>query len=241
MKAIFTGLILTILTMFSGFSQELTIKYGEQVVNNDSIYLSGNKLTELLEFQLSITNNRDVAVSLKTRKTEIFTVDGTEVSFCWGECYTPAVFVSPMVITIQPGATDTKSFIGDCRPFGAEGTSIVKFSFFQPSEPAWEVGVTIFFQIGVSGINPSGLNPLMITASPNPADHFIRVSWPEDAGTGGGVTLMNLQGQTLITQIAVPGSKENVLSVASLPAGMYFISVIDDKGRRFSKKVCISR
>lgn len=240
MKAIFTGLILIIAGTVSGFSQELTVKYGEQIVNNDSLYLSGTPATELMEFKLSVTNNRNVAVSLKIRKTEIFIVEGTEASFCWGECYTPAVSVSPMAITIQPGATDTKSFIGDYRPFGMEGTSIVRFSFFQDSDPAIEKSVTVFFQIGGSGIDPLTLSPA-ITVWPNPASSVIHVSFPENAGNGGTMALLNLQGQCVKTSAIAPGSKETVLNTDELPAGLYLIRVADDRGLRYSGKVYISR
>ena len=240
MKAIFTGLILTILGVVSGISQELTVKHGEQIVNNDTIYLTGTLSTELIEVGLSVTNNRNVAVSLKIRKTEVFIVDGTEASFCWGECYTPAVMVSPMAIAIQPGATDTKSFLGDYRPFGIGGTSIVRFSFFDASDPSRETSVTVFFQVGGSGIEPATRNPLTITAYPNPANQFIRIGFSEDYGNCWMATLMNLEGQSMKSMTVAPGTRETVLRLDEYPAGLYLIRLTDDQGHRYNKKICIT-
>ena len=129
MKYIAIGFLVFVLNGLAGITQELVLKSGDLVVNNDTIYLTGTKSTELLEVRLSVTNNTESAVSLKLKKTEIFVIEGAETSFCWGECYTPAVFISPMIITIQPRGSDLNSFSGDYRPFGMEGTSMVRYTF----------------------------------------------------------------------------------------------------------------
>ena len=175
MKYIAIGFLVFVLNGLAGITQELVLKSGDLVVNNDTIYLTGTKSTELLEVRLSVTNNTESAVSLKLKNTEIFIVEGTETSFCWGECYTPAVFISPMIITIQPRGSDLNSFSGDYRPFGMEGTSIVRYTFFDPANTTFQQSVTVFYQIGGSGTNPTGISGQEVLIYPNPADQFIRI------------------------------------------------------------------
>ena len=240
MKYIAIGFVVVVLNGLAGFSQELILKSGDLVVNNDTIYLSGTKSTELLEVRLSVTNHSETAISLKLRKTEILMVEGAETSFCWGECYTPAVFISPMIITIQPGGCDLNSFVGDYRPFGMEGTSIVRYTFFDHANTTFQQSVTVFYQIGGSGTNPTGLSGQGVSVYPNPADQFIRISLSGRGPDSKTATLVNIQGKELISENITPGCQEIIWPVSGLPAGFYFLRILGGKGNQSTHKICIS-
>jgi len=223
-----------------GFSQDLTIKYGDLDVTNDSVYLQGPKSTELMEVRLSVTNNRSTSVSLKLRKTEIRVVEGAETSFCWGECYTPFVTVSPMIITILPGGTDRNSFIGEYRPFEMEGTSVVKYTFFNPADTTYQQSVTVFYQIGGSGINLSKPFSQVVRVYPNPASGFVRITL-EGIITGSCVaTLTDMQGRVVLAG-EIPASKREITwPVAELPDGNYLIRIANQQGAQSVHKILVS-
>ena len=239
MKYIAIGFLVFVLNGLAGITQELVLKSGDLVVNNDTIYLTGTKSTELLEVRLSVTNNTESAVSLKLKKTEIFIVEGTETSFCWGECYTPAVFISPMIITIQPRGSDLNSFIGDYRPFGLEGTSIVRYTFFDPANTTFQQSVTVFYQIGGSGTNPTGFSGQAVRVYPNPADQLIRISLSGEGSDSKTATLVNVQGKKLISENITAGRQDIIWPVSGLPSGFYFLRILDEKGSRSTYKICI--
>lgn len=240
MRYFLMGVLFFAVHSMTGFSQDLILKYGEVVVNNDSIYLTGDKATELMEIRLSVTNNRATAVSLKLRKTEIQLMEGAESSFCWGECYTPFVCVSPMAITIQPMGCDRNSFVGDYRPFGVEGTSIVRYTFFDPSDTTFQQSTTVFYQIGGSGMNQNSGFEEMVKVYPNPASDFLRISIPVAMQSDCAATLLNIQGQMVINEFVAAGRQEVSLNIAELPAGLYFLTLSDRKGARAAFKVSIS-
>jgi hypothetical protein len=232
-------LVLAGFCSLTGFSQDLILKYGDTVVNSDSVYLSGPLSTELMEIKISVTNNRESAVSLKLRKTEIQLVEGAEASFCWGECYTPFVMVSPMAITIQAKGCDLNSFVGDYRPFGMEGTSIIKYTFFDPADTTYQQSVTVFFQIGGSGIDLPGSGIASVSVYPNPANDYVRVNLSEACDTDRTVMLFNGVGQALQTAMIQAGRKEISIPVADFPEGLYFIGIGDEKGSRTTLKIYI--
>lgn len=223
-----------------GFGQDLVLRQGEMVVNNDSIFRNGTKSTELIEVGIFVTNNRASAVSLKVRKIEIQPVDGAECSFCWGECYTPAVSVSPMSITIQPGATDRTSFVADYRPFGMEGTCIVRYTFFDPADTTYQQSVTFFFQIGVSGTDPVMAGPA-VKVFPNPADQFIRMTFSAKERDEQAVILVNALGQEVASAVIPASASEFTLPANALPEGFYFLRISERGGKPAVYKVMIRR
>jgi hypothetical protein len=239
MRYFTVGLFFSVISSFSGFAQDLILKHNDVVVNNDSIYLSGTQSTELIEIKLSVTNNRSTAVSIKLKKTEIQLMEGTECSFCWGECYTPAVFVSPMAITIQPGATDRNSFVGDYRPFGIEGTTIVKYTFFSPADTSWQQSVTVFFQIGGSGVDSRDILRPVIAVFPNPANRMIQIRFDDGQPVSRTVTLVDMQGRPVLSATLAAGCNTVDWPVEKLPSGIYFLQTRDENGYRSARKISI--
>lgn len=241
MRHIATFLFFVSSLCVTGLSQDLVLKSGDVSVNGDSVYLSGTKSTELIETKISVTNNRTTAVTLKIRKVEIQVVEGAECSFCWGECYTPAVMISPMAISIQPGSTDRNSFVADYRPFETEGTSIVRYTFYNPSDTTYQQSLTIFYQIGTSGIE-NGIPDNSVTVFPNPAIDIIRVRFSGSGGQAGMLQLSDVSGKLLLSKSVAAGTREISLPVAGLPGGTYFLQGRSDKNEIIcNRKVLISR
>ncbi len=240
MKISIVGFILMMVLITGGYSQDLVLKYSDTVVNNDTIYLTGTKSTPLIELRISVTNNRTAAVSLKLRKTEINVIEGAECSFCWGECYIPSVMVSLMQIAIAPGSTDVNSFVAEYRPFEMEGTSIVRYTFFDPSDFSLQHSFTVFYQIGGSGVPAEKLANELITVGPNPANQSIRIFLPSEMSGPHKASLINISGQLVAEKKLAEGQHEITWPVAGIPAGFYFLTMKDEKRVVSTHKICIS-
>jgi hypothetical protein len=239
MKQLYS-LLITFLACFSfGYSQDIVLTSGDVAVSGDSVYLSAASGTDLMEFKVAVTNNRTAPVSLKVRKTEVQLVDGAEVSFCWGECYTPFVTESPMAITIPAGATDRNSFVGEYRPFGAEGTSIVRYTFFDSSDTTLSESVTVFFQMGGSGTNPGFLSERSFRVYPNPADREVRILFTGSTHDFRLARLINLAGQTCLEQPVPESVTEMKLNLERIPEGSYFLRLTGPKQIPETRKIVI--
>ncbi len=223
------------------FSQVLTLKSGERVVNNDTVRLYGTLSTELIEARLSVTNNRTTPVSLKIRKSEILLAEGAECSFCWGECYIPSVSLSPRAITIEPGSTDASSFIGEYRPYETEGTSVVKFTFFDPADTTFQQDVTVMFVIGASGLNDTGISQEPFRISQDIGGNFIRIEFLTDGQPGRSVSLLAPDGRQLVMRRIPAGTQTAELPVEDLPAGLYVIRIQEGSRAPVAKRVVIMR
>lgn len=241
MKRLFLFFGLTMLGLMGVQGQNLVLSYGDVIVTNDTVRITGPVSTEYYEVKIAVTNNMDNAVSLKVRKTEISGPANAENSFCWGECYTPAVTLSPSTITVASKGTDRNSFIADYRPNGEAGNSMVKYTFFNPADTTIQASVVIVWQIGSSGTgNLEEVKPL-IRAYPNPADQFITITLSGHSTGRCNAVLVNMQGQTVLTKTTPIGTRQFTWSTGNLSAGLYFLKVNDDGGHLSVQKVWIKR
>gem|GEM_PF-1234434 len=219
--------------------QNLVLSYGDKDVTGDTVRISGPVSTEYYEVKIAVTNNMDIAVALKVKKTEIQCPSNGENSFCWGECYTPAVTLSPSTITVASKGTDRNSFIADYRPNGDAGNSIVRYTFFNPTDTTLQASVIIIWQIGSSGTGSFEEVKPLIRAYPNPADQFITITLSGHTAGRSNATLVNMQGQTVLTKASPTGTRQFTWNTGNLSAGIYFLKVSDDGGHMSVQKIWI--
>jgi hypothetical protein len=103
-------------------------------------------------------------------------------------------------------------------PYEGEAQTVAAFKFF---------GLKNFFQTGVA---PKPAVEVAISVYPNPAVADIIV---KSAKTITSLGLYNLQGQKLLQ--LYPESLETSVSVASYPAGLYILQVVDESGITIKK------
>lgn len=219
--------------VFIGFlsagAQDLTLKYGDADVTNDTVRVTGLVTTDLFEVKIAVTNNRETAVNLKVKKTEITSPSQGENSFCWGECYTPAVSVSPMAIRILAGATDRNSFVADYRPNQEAGNSLVRYTFFDVSDTTIQARVFISWAIGTSAREDIQANRLILKVYPNPSDQFIAFSLVGAKHDQYTAELINVQGQVIKQEELSAGTIQVRWTASSMPPGIYFLRVRNDR------------
>ena len=175
-----TVLFLCVSVIFgsSVFSQSLSLKYGDDEVTNDSVYIPGEPTDDLMEWHLKVKNLSDKEIEVKVRKNEIFLVDGSVNTFCWGSCFMPNVYTSPTPVKIAANSTDFNAFAGDYEPYGMEGTSIISYTFYNVQDEADSVMVTAFYQAGTSGIRDIEDAKENIRIYPNPVKDRLNIEFP---------------------------------------------------------------
>jgi hypothetical protein len=158
-------------------AQSISLKYYEEVVDNDTVYISGDPDDDLMEWHLQVKNLTDKDIDVKVRKNEISLIENTVNTFCWGSCFMPSVYVSPSPITIRAGSTDYNSFAGDYEPSGMAGTSVITYTFFNMSDEKDSVMVTAFYQAGTSGKEDMLIDEPEVSVYPNPAGEYLNIEF----------------------------------------------------------------
>ena len=86
-----------------------------------------------------------------------------------------------------------------------------------------------------SGVNEKPDVENSIRIFPNPANNTLTISLNRETIKHAKAFIINLQGQTLLQSELV--GKENSLDISNLPAGVYFVKVVDENGVWIEKVV----
>ncbi len=236
-------LIFWVLLMISstGFAQSLSLKFGDEVVSNDSVFYSGTVTDDLLELHIKVKNLTDKDIEVKVRKTEISLVENSVNTFCWGSCFMPHVYTSPAPITIRANGTDFNSFAGDYEPSGMEGTSIISYTFFNVQNEEDSVMVTAFYQVGTSGIADFNYNSSLVKVFPNPIVDMLNIQFQSEIETPYSIRLLGLNGQVLKEFVAESRAREHSFSMANLSSAYAILEITNTKGLNIRKKVFFSK
>jgi len=221
-------------------AQSLSLKHAGIAVSNDSVYLSGYPEDNLVSVKLAVTNQSELTLDVKVRKTVITNVTGSTNTYCWaGVCFIPSVSDSPVSVSIAPGRTDSTSFVGDYQSNGNAGTAAIRYTFYNVANPSDQVSVTVFYNISSSSTDPNRITKPWFRAYPNPADRQMSVLVSDRArGTLTG-KLINIQGQVLLQEKAPADRRNWNWNTAALPEGIYFLDVSDEGGWRTVQKIWI--
>ena len=122
-----------------------------QDVSNTTISIFGTPDDGILVAHFSVYNNSNETINVKVSKTEV-DVDGhSENYFCWGNCFAPSVFDSPIPIEIGAGEMNTEDFHGDYNSNASIGESIILYTFYNEANPDDKTTVTIVFDVMIPG------------------------------------------------------------------------------------------
>lgn len=101
------------------------------------------------------------------------------------------------------------------------------------STKIWTVTVTKKSGVGMEEIALADL----INVYPNPASTDININFESFGGTVNTITLMSMEGKTMLTDNAING-KNHTMDITALKAGVYLLSIQTDKGN-ITQKVLI--
>lgn len=192
---------------------------------------------------LDVFNVASVAKSVLVQKYDISLVDSTSSNICWVSCYPDWTFITPEALVIEAGSY-SPNFTGDLSYRSVQGTSTVKFVFFDMDNRNDSTSVTINFVIGTLGVNnkPKLTNVEMSNAYPNPVMgvSFIDYKLPQSVA-GAYIKINNLLGTT-VREIPLDRNQGKVaLDVANLKDGVYFYSLIVNNSAAITRKFVVKR
>lgn len=146
MKKVFLLLPLITILAFTAFAQSFSLSNSNGLLAHDTIvevYASAS--VDLIEERVYITNNSDGDLQLLVKKEELEVLEGTMNTFCFnGLCFPPHVFQAPYVLTLEPGQTSGEyDFYGDYYPSGQVGSTLIRYTIFDPDNVEDSVSVRI--------------------------------------------------------------------------------------------------
>lgn len=228
----------------------VTLKYGNNVVNGQTLAIVGAASTYELDASLSVTLNGATQRSLKVKRYEVQPVTGTQNTFCWGECYLPVnanarpTWVSDLSETLQPGVLFS-GFHAYYYPTGTAEMTKFRFVWFAMDDPTDTAYVDIIFDTRVNAVGQQELAAATagIEVFPNPATGTNVTLRFSGAPVTGQVnwTLHNALGAIERQGSLRNGQGDVVLSLDGLAAGVYFASVVQGGRAVATRRVVISR
>ncbi|HHN48012.1 MAG TPA: T9SS type A sorting domain-containing protein [Bacteroidales bacterium] len=212
-------------------TQSLSLSDANSPLEHDEVVvMSASPDTEIMKKYIYVTNNSDEAKHLLVKKEELDILAGTFNSFCWaGSCYPPFIFVAPDMLTLGPGeATSGDDFYGEYSPEGHEGTSIIRYTFFDSEDVNDSVSVIVHYittTVGTGGM-PVSLNNTLSRPYPNPASTIVNFDVELDTHiTNAGIVIRNLLGSVVLEQPVNLHESKVSIPMNHLREGIYFYSL----------------
>jgi hypothetical protein len=239
-------LILAALLLIFGistFSQSLQIFYdGNPVAGNGTIQVVCDPATTVVTAYIACKNISTMSISTKTKKIIHAgdTLTGTNNYFCWGACFPPFVYVSPIALMIDPGATNN-DFYADYEPKNIPGTSKITYVFFDENNTTDSASVTVEWKASPTGIGQELLSKIHFSdAYPNPASRIANIDYELPQGLENtSIIITNLLGAK-VREIMVSHQNGRIeIPVADLENGIYFYTLRSHNGLAITKKLIV--
>lgn len=191
-------------------------------------------VTEIAEWgeftlELQIRNNTDAELPIVVEKEEIQMVDSTQNFFCWGQCLSPTLFVSPAV----PLAGNTVSEHGMLSfhhmfysVSWTPGTSVVKYSAYPENDRDNVIFFYALFAYEATSAEEVSYNNTFGQGYPNPASSVINFDYSLNSSDMATVNIFNLLGQQVMQENINGGQGSLNISVEDLQEGVYFCNFI---------------
>ena len=227
---------------FIGHAQNPLELYHNDVLLNDTIlyYDDGNPDWELV-FECNVKNTTSDVIRVGLIRFNIDTVPGTENSFCWaGSCLSAEIDTSNKNLVIPGGqSSGAGDFSGHYTANDKQGISIVKYMFFDISNPETSVSIVVKFKYSLTAVKTNSFKNSFSNAYPNPATNQVSFNYDLKNAKSASVNIINLLGSVVKSANLSPGSNKVSLDISDLTQGVYFYSIIVDGNINQTKKLII--
>ena len=246
MKRLLLSLSAGLLMVSTVFSQSFVVKDKEgNEVTGQTIdhYCAPSTGYAMVSLGLDVFNVATTAKNVKVRKYDFNLVEGSTSSICWASCYQPNVFETPEPILIEPG-TFSPNFTGDLSYGAIQGTSTVKFVFFDIDNSQDSSFVVINFIIGTLGVNnPAAIKSATVSnAYPNPAVSATNIDYRLPSGVSNAKIKINTLLGTTIREISLSNSEGKAqVDVTNLPNGIYVYTLFVNNSAVATRKFVVQR
>jgi len=239
MKKLILFVLLSVTTFYYGYSQSLSLADSTgPIANNGNVTSSGPDNAEITSYCF-VHNNSANALTLLVKKVEISLVSGTENTFCWGLCYPPGTYISPNPEVIGGLRTDSVDFSGHYTPHNLDGVSVIRYVFFDQSNPNDSVCFNVHYDSHPLGISNLISRNMLSSAYPNPANNTVTFNYSVNSLNSGSVIIRNLLGSE-VKQSALPNAAGKLsIFIGDLPEGVYFYSLNVDGANLSTHKLIV--
>jgi hypothetical protein len=228
------------LTGFCAYPQSLTLSNSQgPVPNNSTVVPHGNINDDEIVAYAFVTNVAGTPVSVKVKKVEMHLTAGTTNTFCWGLCYDPSTYISLQTITLDPGETDSIDFSGHLSPNGISGYDLIRYVFYNASDPGDSVCMNVHFAHFPVGIENPGIKPMLSEAFPNPAGSYFQLDYTLPPTLTGKIIIWKETGAMLKDISLAEGSGRIRINTGEMTDGVYFYSLISEGRICTTKKIIV--
>jgi hypothetical protein len=233
--------LLALLLPLAGFSQFVKILHKESNTEfTGSTYLFFfNAPDGEQTWSGKIKNISGNQASVRVIRTHVSRLPGSTDYYCWNVCLDSTQSTSGS-ITLANNQTDSTSFHASYRCGGANGTSIINYRFFNPSNAADSASVTVHFISTPSALNEGSIPSGLISAiGPIPASESLQIGYQlEQVGNAGVIEIFDLCGKSVVRQ-SVSGNSLSIVPLQGLAPGIYSVRLIASDGVTDTRKVLI--
>jgi hypothetical protein len=196
-------------------------------VIEDEITHTWGSVDEDLEVHATIRNTSDATKRIKVRNEVITSFGSAQTFFCWLQCYAPSTNDSPDYIELAPGES-TNQFRGYYRPNGNSGTGVIRYIFYNISNPLDTLHLIANFEASPASISKIG-SP-KINVYPNPASDLIKFSF-DDLPENASIEILNLLGERIAIIDDLTSEGTTSFPIDKLASGIYFYNLNSAKNK----------
>lgn len=203
---------------------------------------SSNPFTMVIHLEAELVGGGNRTVNVK--RYEMGVTAGTQNYFCWNLCYLPRnAGQTPLWIggdsqPMTPGVPFT-GFGGYHIPNGNFSLSSYRYVWYDVANPNDSAFVDLSFESAVGIGESMALGEFSIV--PNPANASTMVNFSLANGNADGIVVHNALGGQVMKASVAAAQRSAQLSTASLPEGVYFVSLTGQGRTLRTQRLVVSR
>lgn len=233
-----------ILSVMSLSAQDFTVTKDGAVVENGASYnLVGQGNTAWEEFILGFEVTTNADMGLIAEKVELQVVEGTNNSICLGLCYSPSVYVSP-VVEFTAGVPQEYSMhymYNESMESVAGLEQIMQYYLYTETNPDDKFIINITFKYSLDGVEDYSSSAVFSNAYPMPASDVVNFDYNFASNVDAQIAIFNMMGQEVMRNEINGMSGKASINVSDLADGVYFYSLIINGKTEKSNKLIIRK
>jgi hypothetical protein len=182
----------------------------------------------MLESYCRITNISSNAIAIKASRNLVVPIIGSSNYFCWDYCYDSSTSVSDGSVTILPGDTNS-SFSAHYKPMGNEGTCVIKYCFFNPSDILDSICYNANYVSGTVGLEIPEERFTKPRLFPSPSSGKLFINLLGESKELLKLQIFNSMGSLVYQRNFENQSKVIDITPEHLPPGLYYYSLYSSK------------
>ena len=243
-KLIFTLALMLSVFALSAQSYTVTDPDGAVVENGATYLVYGDGVATWGELNIEFTVTANESVRLIGEKIEVQVVENTQNYFCWGNCFTSAIYVSDPV-ALEEGVFELFSmhYMYDNDINEVAGLEqIMQYYLYPANDPDDKFIINVIFKYSLDGVEDlSGVEEFS-NAYPMPASNVVNFDYSFNSNVNSAmIAVYNMMGQEVLRSDISSMSGKLSLNVSDLTDGVYFYSLIVNGKTEKSSKLVIRK